>query len=126
MSPKFEEYMQWKINRRLKRETMMYMQSKRGLMQKQKYGLEARNYWGGEQWRPGVVTKQTGPVSYEVDVGGDMWNQNAEQLRPATTAESPPEETRTEVEAEPQRSPRPKRNVRKPERLTYEQPGEPV
>ena len=55
-----------------------------------------------------------------------MWNRHAEQLHPATTAESPPEETRTEVEAESQRSPRPKRNVRKPERLTYEQPGEPV
>ena len=85
----------------------------------------ARNYRGSEQWCPGVVTKQTGPVSYEVDVGGDVWNRHAEQLCPAATAESPPE-TRTEVEVEPQRSPRPKRNVRKLERLTYEQPGEPV
>ena len=24
----------------------------------------ARNYWGGEQWRPGVVTKQTGWLPY--------------------------------------------------------------
>ena len=47
----------------------------------------AKNYQGGEQCSPGVVTKQTGPVSYEVDVG-DVWNRHAEQLHPATTAES--------------------------------------
>ena len=34
----------------------------------------ARNYLEGEQWSPGVVTKQAGPVLYGVDVGGKVWN----------------------------------------------------
>ena len=37
----------------------------------------AKNYRGGEQWSPGVITKQTGPMSYKVDIGGDVWNRHA-------------------------------------------------
>ena len=52
------------------------------------------------------------------------------QLCPATTAESIPVEPHRSIAesipVEPHRSPRPKRDVKKPERLTYEQPGEPV
>ena len=34
----------------------------------------ARDYRGCEKWSPGVVTKQTGPVSYQVNVRGQVWN----------------------------------------------------
>ena len=55
-----------------------------------------RDYRGCEKWSPGVVTRQTGPVSYEVNVRGQTWNRHAEQLRPGLvnepTASSPEEQ----------------------------------
>ena len=53
----------------------------------------ARDYQGCDKWTPGVVTKQTGPVSYEVNVRGQTWNRHAEQLRPAATTEAQTEQS---------------------------------
>ena len=39
---------------------------------------------------PGMVTKQTGPVSY---VRGQTWNGHAEQLRPAAATEAQTEQS---------------------------------
>ena len=76
----------------------------------------ARDYQGDEKWSLGIVTKQTGPVSYEVNVRGKIWNRHAEQLRPAAEAVTEQAEGRS---SEPEQHPRPKRNVKEPERLTY-------
>ncbi|XP_049333711.1 uncharacterized protein K02A2.6-like [Astyanax mexicanus] len=43
----------------------------------------ARDYRGGEKWAKGVVTTQSGPVSYTVDVGAtESWRRHADQLLP--------------------------------------------
>ena len=40
----------------------------------------ARNYSGSSRWRSGRVVSQTGPVSYEVDVGEVIWSRHVDQL----------------------------------------------
>ncbi|XP_043238246.1 uncharacterized protein K02A2.6-like [Amphibalanus amphitrite] len=40
----------------------------------------ARNYGGPHKWRRGAVAAQTGPVSYEIDVGSALWSRHADQL----------------------------------------------
>ena len=82
----------------------------------------ARDYQGDEKWSPGIVTKQTGPVSYEMNVRGQTWSRHAEQLRPAEETVTEQAERRS---AETEQHARPKRNIKEPERLTYEQLGKP-
>ena len=41
----------------------------------------ARNYGRGDLWSKGVVSKQTGPVSYQVQVGTSTWRRHLDQLR---------------------------------------------
>ena len=41
-----------------------------------------RDYRRCKNWSPGVIAKQSGPVSYEVNVRGQLWNQHAEQSQP--------------------------------------------
>ncbi|XP_056089739.1 uncharacterized protein K02A2.6-like [Rhinichthys klamathensis goyatoka] len=51
----------------------------------------ARDYRGRERWTSGVVTAQSGPVSYTVDVGAsEEWRRHADQLLsiPKQTAET--------------------------------------
>lgn len=51
----------------------------------------ARDYRGRERWTSGVVTAQSGPVSYTVDVGASAeWQRHADQLLsiPNQTAET--------------------------------------
>ncbi|KAL1279480.1 hypothetical protein QQF64_026153 [Cirrhinus molitorella] len=51
----------------------------------------ARDYRGRERWASGVVTTQSGPVSYTVDVGAsEEWRRHTDQLLsiPTKTAES--------------------------------------
>nr|XP_055071051.1 uncharacterized protein K02A2.6-like [Misgurnus anguillicaudatus] len=51
----------------------------------------ARDYRGRERWTPGVVTAQSGPVSYTVDVGAsEEWRRHTDQLLsiPNQTAET--------------------------------------
>ncbi|XP_043206001.1 uncharacterized protein K02A2.6-like [Amphibalanus amphitrite] len=43
----------------------------------------ARTYAGPQRWRRGQVIGVTGPVSYQVDVGGAVWARHADQLLPA-------------------------------------------
>ena len=41
----------------------------------------ARNSERGELWSEGIVWKQTGPVSYQVQVGTSTWRRHLDQLR---------------------------------------------
>ncbi|XP_022788250.1 uncharacterized protein K02A2.6-like [Stylophora pistillata] len=41
----------------------------------------ARNYGRGNLWSKGIVSKQTGPVSYQVQVGTSIWRRHLDQLR---------------------------------------------
>ena len=41
----------------------------------------ARNYGRGDLWSKGVVSKQTGPVSYQVQVGTSTWRRHLDQLK---------------------------------------------
>ena len=61
-------------------------------------------------------------MSYEVNVRGQTWNRHAEQLPPAEEAITEQAERRS---SEPEQHARPKRNIKEPERLTYEQLGNP-
>ncbi|XP_022810201.1 uncharacterized protein K02A2.6-like [Stylophora pistillata] len=40
-----------------------------------------RNYGRGNLWSKGIVSKQTGPVSYQVQVGTSTWRHHLDQLR---------------------------------------------
>ena len=68
-------------------------------------------------------TQQTGPASYEVGVRGQIWNRHAEQLRPATEAPREPSGEGSSAESNPHT--RPRRNIKEPDRLTYDQLGKP-
>ena len=75
----------------------------------------ARDYQVCEKWSPGVVTKQTGPVSYEVNVRGQIWNRHAEQLRPAAGTDASTKqlnEERDEVDSESNQCTRPRGTLR--------------
>ena len=85
-----------------------------------------RDYRGDDKWSPGIVTKQTGPVSYEVDVGEQSWHRHAEQLRPADIPEQSDGGRNYEPNQDANQDTRPKRNIKVPERLTYEQLGKPI
>ena len=76
----------------------------------------ARDHRGYEKWSPGIVTKQTGPVSYQVNVKGQTWNRHAEQLRPAADA---PIQQSNEESSELNEYTRPRRNIKEPKRLAY-------
>ena len=41
----------------------------------------ARNYGRGDLWFKGIVSKQTGPVSYQVQAGASTWRRHLDQLR---------------------------------------------
>jgi hypothetical protein len=42
----------------------------------------ARNYSGKDKWLPGIVRAQTGPLSYEIEVGSNrIWRRHIHQLR---------------------------------------------
>lgn len=41
----------------------------------------ARSYGRGDPWTVGVVTKKTGPISYQVQVGSSVWRRHLNQLR---------------------------------------------
>ena len=41
----------------------------------------ARNYGRRDLWSKGVVSKQTGQVSYQVQVGTSTWRRHPNQLR---------------------------------------------
>ena len=85
-----------------------------------------RDYRGDDKWSPGIVTKQTGPVSYEVDVGEQSLHRHAEQLRPADIPEQSDGGRNYEPNQDANQDTRPKRNIKVPERLTYEQLGKPI
>ena len=58
----------------------------------------ARNYRGTEKWRQGVVSTQSGPVSYTVDVGEtDSWRRHADQLLPLKNQTSPEKQVMPET-----------------------------
>ena len=40
----------------------------------------AQNYRPGEKWLPGVVLEKVGPVSYRVEVQGQVWRRHVDQL----------------------------------------------
>ena len=40
----------------------------------------AQNYRPGEKWLPGVVMERVGPVSYRVEVQGQVWRRHVDQL----------------------------------------------
>ena len=40
----------------------------------------AQNYRPGEKWLPGVVMEKVGPVSYRVEVQGQIWRRHVDQL----------------------------------------------
>ena len=59
----------------------------------------ARNYGRGNLWSKGIVSKQTGPVSYQVQVGTSTWRRHLDQLRRSelpTTGSTPVTMTTTE------------------------------
>ena len=59
----------------------------------------ARNYGRGNLWSKGIVSKQTGPVSYQVQVGTSTWRRHLDQLRRyelPTTGSTPVTMTTTE------------------------------
>ena len=41
----------------------------------------ARNYGTGSKWKPGVIVRQNGPLSYLVKVEGMYWKRHVDQLR---------------------------------------------
>ncbi|XP_022800062.1 uncharacterized protein K02A2.6-like [Stylophora pistillata] len=43
--------------------------------------VRARNYGRGNLWSKGIVSKQTGPVSYQVQVDTSTWRRHLDQLR---------------------------------------------
>ena len=89
-----------------------------------------RNYRGTNKWVPGTIIKQTGPVSYVVQVQQYIWKRHAEQLRArvekasTTVAEDVPWELQTDPEpvCQEQVTPQPTCNTH----LTYFNPGNPV
>ena len=41
----------------------------------------ARSYGRGNTWAVGIDTKQTGPISYQVQVGSLVWNRHADHIK---------------------------------------------
>ena len=44
------------------------------------------NLRGEPKWLRGVIIEQTGPISYQVTVGDDIWRQHIDWLRPGSMA----------------------------------------
>ena len=44
------------------------------------------NLRGEPKWLHGVILEQTGPISYRVSVGDDIWRQHIDQLCPGSMA----------------------------------------
>lgn len=40
----------------------------------------AQNYRPGEKWLPGIILDRVGPVSYGVDVQGQVWRRHVDQM----------------------------------------------
>ena len=49
----------------------------------------ARNYGTGSKWKPGVIERQNGPLSYLVKVEGMYWKRHVDQLRDRHCEEIP-------------------------------------
>ena len=50
----------------------------------------ARNYRGGNKWVPGIITAQSGPLSYEVRVAPNtVWRRHIDQLRESAIMVNP-------------------------------------
>lgn len=45
-------------------------------------GVWARNYRTSEKWRSGTIVEQLAPLTYLVDVGGQVWKRHVDQLLP--------------------------------------------
>ena len=41
----------------------------------------ARSYGRGDPWAVGIITKQTGPISYQIQVGSSVWRGHVDQLK---------------------------------------------
>lgn len=62
-----------------------------------------RDYRSDKKWIPALIHSQTGPLSYQVDTGNNIWRRHADQLRTAginpssdvTTVDLPVPEIRT-------------------------------
>ena len=51
--------------------------------------VSVRDYRGKQKWIPGIVKAQTGPVSYQVQVGSQMvWRRHVDQLLDADTGQT--------------------------------------
>ena len=51
--------------------------------------VSVRDYCGKQKWIPGIVKAQTGPVSYQVQVGSQMvWRRHVDQLLDADTGQT--------------------------------------
>lgn len=47
--------------------------------------VSVRSYRGTSKWVPGTIATRTGPLSYEVEVGGTTWKRHTDQLRKGHT-----------------------------------------
>lgn len=86
----------------------------------------AQNYRGGRKWMEGTIKERRGPMSYEVEVDGEIMRRHEDQLLPVQeeiTEEAVAAEEAQEVNTDPGiRNPLPERDMEQPEPETRRQP----
>ena len=73
----------------------------------------ARNLREGPKWLPGTIIERTGPVSYRVQVGDQLWRRHTDQLLSSliTPAGSSVEKSQVATDMDSMTSPAPERSV---------------
>ena len=82
-------------------------------MGKQEESVLAGNLRDGPKWLPGTIIKRTGPISYRVQVGDQLWRCHTDQLLSSLTipAESSVEKSQVATDRDFMTSPAPERSV---------------
>ena len=73
----------------------------------------ARNLREGLKWLPGTIIERTGPDSYRVQVGDQLWRRHTDQLLSSliTPAESSVKKSQVTIDMDSMTSPAPERSV---------------